>query len=297
MKNIRIGTRSSQLALKQTQMVIDSIKATGNYIFEIVPITTTGDKIQNKPLYDIGGKALFLKEIEEALLTDKIDIAVHSMKDVPATLPDGLIITAVLEREDPRDVLISRKANSISTLPRGATIGTSSVRRRAQILHIRPDIEIHSIRGNVPTRLDKWRDMSLDGIVLAAAGIKRLGLHDFAYCHILSEEEMLPAVCQGIIAVEVRDNDQEMKTICASINHKETWQLMRAERGFLEYINGDCRTPLGALARFETGKIHASYMLAGENLEYYKTYQSFSEIADGYEMGVSIAKKMVHSKN
>lgn len=289
---IRIGTRASRLALVQTQMVVDAILATTDCSFEIVHITTTGDRIQDRPLYDIGGKALFLKEIEEAMLDRKIDIAVHSMKDVPGRLPEGLTIAAVLEREDPRDVLISHKANSIMSLGQNAKIGTSSVRRRAQLLHIRPDIEICEMRGNINTRLDKWRAGNLDGIVLALAGIKRLGLYDPSYCHIIDIEEMLPAVGQGIIALEIRSDDKIMKEVCNKVNHVPTWQALQAERGFLEYLDADCRTPLAALGKLEGDKVKASYMLSGNNLEYYKVKEETSEVVDAYEMGIRVAKAL-----
>lgn len=292
MKKIRVGTRTSLLALAQTQMVVDAILAITDCSFEIVHITTTGDRIQDRPLYDIGGKALFLKEIEEAMLAGKIDIAVHSMKDVPGRLPDGLAIAAVLEREDPRDVLISHKATKIIDLPQKAKIGTSSVRRRAQMLHIRRDLEICEMRGNVNTRLDKWRAGSLDGIVIALAGMKRLGLYDPSYCHIISEEEMLPAVGQGVIAIEIRVRDEEMREICDKINHLPTWQALQAERGFLEYLDADCRTPLAALAKLADGRVSASYMLAGNNLEYYRTKEVSSKVVDAYEMGVKVAKEI-----
>lgn len=292
---IRIGTRASRLALAQTQLAVDAIRSISDCSFEIVHITTTGDRIQDRPLYDIGGKALFLKEIEEALLADKIDIAVHSMKDVPGRLPDGLMIAAALEREDPRDVLISTKATKISDLPPRAKVGTSAVRRRAQMLHMRPDLEICEMRGNVNTRLDKWRAGELDGIVIALAGIKRLGLYDPSYCHILSEEEMLPAVGQGVIAVEIRNNDQAMKEICDKINHLPTWQTLQAERGFLEYLDADCRTPLAALAKLEGDKVRAVYMLSGIDLEYYKTQAASADIGKAYEMGVEVAKEMLAS--
>jgi len=264
--------------------------AIGGDAFEIVHITTTGDKVQDKPLYDIGGKALFLKEIEEALLAGKIDIAVHSMKDVPGKLPAGLKIAAVLEREDPRDLLISSKATKIGDLPIGAKIGTCSVRRIAQMLRIRPDLEIHEMRGNVNTRLDKWRTGELDGIILALAGVKRLGLYEEPYCHILSEQEMLPAVGQGVIALEIRDDDAKMDKVCARVNHIQTWQLLRAERGFLEYMNADCRTPLAALARFDGDKIVANYMLAGDN--FYHTSTKSSDALRAYDMGVLAAKEL-----
>lgn len=290
---IRIGTRASRLAQAQTQLVVNAIGAIINCSFEIVHITTTGDRILDRPLYDIGGKALFLKEIEEAMLAGKIDMAVHSMKDVPGKLPDGLEIAAVLEREDPRDVLISDKGTRIGDLPLHAKVGTSSVRRRAQMLHIRPDLEICEMRGNVNTRLDKWRKGNFDAIVIALAGIKRLNLYNPDYCHILNEDEMLPAVGQGVIAIEIRSEDEVMRSICDKINHIPTWQALQAERGFLEYLDADCRTPLAALAKLKGKMIEASYMLCGTDLKYYLEKKTVSDIANAYEMGTKIAKEMI----
>lgn len=289
--HIRIGTRASKLALKQTSMVIEAIQAQLDFTYEIIEITTTGDKIQDKPLYDVGGKALFLKELEEALLDNRIDCAIHSMKDVPGRLPEGLKIAAVLEREDCRDILISNKASNIKDLPQNAKIGTSSVRRRAELLHLRPDIETYPIRGNVETRILKWRNSDLDGIILAAAGITRLGLYDRAFCHPLSPDEMLPAVGQGVVGIEIRNDDAKLEKICALINHLPTWQTLQAERGFLEYLDANCRTPLAAFAQFDGNKIKAKYMLAGNNLEYYYQDEAITSIEEAYETGVSIGKK------
>lgn len=289
--HIRIGTRSSKLALMQTSMVIEAIKSHIDFTYEIVEITTTGDKIQDKPLYDVGGKALFLKELEEALLEDRIDCAVHSMKDVPGLLPQGLKIAAVLEREDPRDVLLSNKYASIKELPLNAKIGTSSVRRRAALLHLRPDIETYPIRGNVETRISKWKNGDLDGLILASAGLKRLGLYDPEFCHPLSPDEMLPAVGQGVIGVEIRADDAKLEQICSLLNHLPTWQTLQAERGFLEYLNANCRTPLAAFAEFDGKNIKAKYMLAGDNLEYYYQDEVITSIEEAYETGVSVGKK------
>lgn len=289
--HIRIGTRASNLALAQTDFVIKTIKSHIDFTFEIVHITTTGDKIQDKPLYDVGGKALFLKELEEALLENRIDCAIHSMKDVPGRIPAGLKIAAMLEREDPRDVLLSYKASNIKDLPQNAKIGTSSVRRRASLLHLRPDIETLPIRGNVGTRIKKWQESDLDGIILAAAGLKRLGIFDPEFCHILSEAEMLPAVGQGVIAVEIRDGDKKLEEICALINHLPTWQTTQAERGFLEYLDANCRTPLAAFAEMKGEEIHAKYMLAGDNLEYYYKDSVVTDAEHAYQAGVAIGRK------
>lgn len=288
--HIRIGTRSSNLALAQTDLVIKTIQSHIDFTYEIIPITTTGDKIQDKPLYDVGGKALFLKELEEALLDNRIDCAIHSMKDVPGQIPAGLKIAAVLEREDPRDVLLSYKSSNIKDLPQNAKIGTSSVRRRASLLHLRPDIEALPIRGNVETRIRKWQESNLDGIILAAAGLKRLGLFNPEFCHPLSTDAMLPAVGQGVIAIEIRENDEKLKEICALINHLRTWHTTQAERGFLEYLDADCRTPLAAFAEMKGQEIYAKYMLAGDNLEYYYEDEVVTNAKDAYQTGVAMGR-------
>ena len=289
--HIRIGSRASNLALAQTDLVIKTIQSHIDFTYEIIPINTTGDKIQDKPLYDVGGKALFLKELEEALLDNRIDCAIHSMKDVPGQIPNGLKIAAMLEREDPRDVLLSYKSCNIKDLPQNAKIGTSSVRRRASLLHLRPDIEALPIRGNVETRIRKWHEGELDGIILAAAGLKRLGLFNSEFCHPLSLGEMLPAVGQGVIAIEIRDNDQKLKDICNLINHIPTWQTIQAERGFLEYLDADCRTPLAAFAEVKGQEIYAKYMLAGDNMEYYYEDSVVTNAKDAYQTGVAMGKK------
>ncbi len=289
--HIRIGSRASNLALAQTNLVIKTIQSHIDFTYEIIPINTTGDKIQDKPLYDVGGKALFLKELEEALLDNRIDCAIHSMKDVPGQIPHGLKIAAMLEREDPRDVLLSYKSSNIKDLPQNAKIGTSSVRRRAALLHFRPDIEILPIRGNVETRIRKWQESELDGIILAAAGLKRLGIFNPEFCHLLSLGEMLPAVGQGVIAIEIRGGDQGLQEICNLINHLPTWHTTQAERGFLEYLEADCRTPLAAFAEMKGQEIYAKYMLAGDNLEYYYEDSVVTNAENAYHTGVAMGRK------
>ena len=290
--HIRIGSRASNLALVQTNLFIEQLSLQAEFTYEIVKITTSGDKIQDRPLYDIGGKALFLKEIEEALIRSEIDCAIHSMKDVPGKLPPELCITAVLERDDPFDVLISRNAKTISDLPKNAKIATSSPRRYAQILHIRPDIVISDMRGNVQTRLDKWRNSDLDGTILAAAGLKRLGLFDADFCRILSTDEMIPAVGQGVVAVEIRKNDAKMQEICSLVNHLPTWRLLQAERGFLEYLDASCRTPLAAFARFNGGSIEVDYMLSEDNMRSYNTTNKKCDANLAYECGLKAAREL-----
>ncbi len=216
-------------------------------LIEIQIIKTTGDQIQDRPLAEVGGKGLFTKEIEEALLAGTIDLAVHSSKDMPTMLPPGLILSTFLPREDPRDVLISRKAKSIADLPRGATVGTASLRRQAMLLRKRPDLKIVPLRGNVETRLKKIDEGQADATLLALAGLKRLGLTEHAAA-VLSIDEFLPAVGQGAIGIETRENDENTRTMMAAINHPATAVALAAERAFLAVLDGSCKTPIGGHA-------------------------------------------------
>ncbi len=248
----RIGTRGSPLALAQANMVKAQLAAAHADLpaeaIEIVVIKTTGDRIQDRPLALAGGKGLFTKEIEEALLDGGIDIAVHSMKDMPTALPEGLTIAALLEREDPRDVLIG--ATGLADLPRGARLGTSSLRRQAQMLYRRPDLNVVGFRGNVETRLRKLAAGEVQATLLALAGLKRLGLQRHA-SGILSVEEMLPAVAQGAVGVECRSDDAETRARLAPLDHPPTAICVAAERALLAALDGSCRTPIAALARLD----------------------------------------------
>ncbi|MDC0864948.1 hydroxymethylbilane synthase [Rickettsiaceae bacterium] len=291
---IKIGTRGSKLAIIQTKMVIDSIKHHFPSIECVVtPIVTTGDKITDKNLYDIGGKALFLKELEEHLLDQKIDIAVHSFKDVPGILSDDLSIAAVLERGDSRDCFISLKYKSIEDLPKNATVGTSSVRRKVLLHAKRPDLNIVPFRGNINTRLAKLQRDEVDATILANVGLIRANLFDNSYCHPLDVNEMLPAAGQGIIGIEIRKNDKKMKEICDKINHMPTWYLSLAERSFLSYLDATCDTPISAFASFDKeGKIEARYMLSdfdGHDVRYHK---EVGDIRLASNMGIAAAKKI-----
>lgn len=260
---IRVGTRKSKLALIQTDIAISLLKAAApEHEYQIVPITTTGDKILHKNLYDIGGKALFLKEIEEHLLSNKIDIAIHSLKDVPGILDLGLEIFAYIEREDPRDCLVSFNYKSIEDLPKGAVMGTSSVRRRAIIQKINPDVTIVGFRGNIHTRLEKLKRGDVDATILACAGLQRAGVFSEDCCFPIEPGQMLPAVGQGVICIEGRLGDSTIKDICQKVNHESTEITARAERGILSYLNASCRTPVAALAKIEGSSVVSDYMLA-----------------------------------
>lgn len=249
-KPFRVGTRDSILALTQTRLVIDKLSAVlPNAHFEIVKIKTSGDILYDQNLALIGGKGLFLKEIEEQLLNRSIDIAVHSMKDAPAALPTGLVIPAVLEREDVRDVFLSDKYSSVEELPYNARVGSSSTRRKASLLAQRPDLEIVQFRGNIPTRLRKLYNGEVEATILAIAGVNRLQLHQHIK-HIFSIEEILPAIAQGAIGIECRANDAEIISILQAINHQATFDCITIERDFLLHFSGDCTTPIAAYARF-----------------------------------------------
>ncbi len=248
-KPLRIGTRGSPLALAQAAIVRDALAAAHPDLprGEIVVIRTTGDRVQDRKLDEIGGKGLFTKEIEEALLSGSIDLAVHSMKDMPTFLPEGLIIDCLLKRADPRDALFARDCASIAELPKGATVGTSSLRRQAQLLALRPDLKVTTLRGNVDTRLAKLAAGAADATLLALAGLHRLGMPRQPSA-ILSPEEMLPAVAQGAIGVETRADDAPTRELLRPLNDGPTELAVMAERACLAVLDGSCHTPIAALA-------------------------------------------------
>jgi hydroxymethylbilane synthase len=247
---LKIGTRGSPLALVQANDVRDRLLAHhADLTVEIVVIKTTGDQVQDRSLAEIGGKGLFTKEIEEGLFSGDIDLAVHSMKDVETALPDGLGISTILPREDPRDAFISSRAPSLAELPAGAVVGTSSLRRQAQVRHLRPDLEIVPFRGNVETRLRKLEEGVADATFLAYAGLRRLGMAEVA-TQIVDPAEMLPAVAQGAVGIEIRVNDALVQNYLRPLNDSPTAQRVLAERAMLAELDGSCRTPIAALAEF-----------------------------------------------
>lgn len=254
---LRLGTRGSPLALAQareTQALLARAHDIAPERIEIRVIKTSGDMIRDRPLSEVGGKGLFTKEIERALADGEIDIGVHSTKDMATLLPDGLVLSAFLEREDVRDALISPKAASIAALPRGAVVGTAALRRQAQVKHLRPDLNTILFRGNVETRLRKIADGEADATLLAVAGLKRLGLLDHATA-ILSEEDFLPAIGQGAIGLETRADDGETRRLVAGIDHWATHLALTLERAFLRVLDGSCRTPIAGHARVEGERI------------------------------------------
>ena len=255
MRTIVVGSRQSALALTQTGQVIDKLnvicEAAGLDVeFVVYKIVTRGDQILDVTLSKVGGKGLFVKEIEQALLDGTIDIAVHSMKDMPSELPDGLVIGAIPEREDPRDALVSRLGVSLSELPSGARVGTSSLRRASQVKSLRPDLQVEALRGNIDTRLQKLETESLDAILLAAAGLNRMGWGDRITAH-LSAHDCIPAVGQGALAIECRANDRFILDMLARFQHPETAQCVTAERSFLARLQGGCQVPIGAYASLQ----------------------------------------------
>jgi len=254
---LRVGTRGSPLALAQAHEVRERLAGAHQVdvaAIEIVVILTSGDRIQDRPLAEVGGKGLFTKEIEEALAAGTIDVAVHSAKDMPTVLPDGLALAVCLEREDVRDALISRKATTLAGLPDGSVVGTASLRRQAMVRRRRPDLRVVPFRGNVETRLRKVAEGEVDATVLALAGLKRLGLAAAARS-VMSVEDFLPAVGQGAIALETRADDRRTRDLLAAIDHPDTTAALGAERAFLAILDGSCRTPIAGHATIAGGRL------------------------------------------
>jgi hydroxymethylbilane synthase len=294
MDKIRLGTRGSPLALAQAREVRQRLVEAHGLApdaIEIVTITTTGDRIGDRPLAEIGGKGLFTREIEDALRDASIDLAVHSMKDMPAELPAGLIFPAVLPREDARDAFISLKYRNLSDLPQGATLGSSSVRRTAQALRLRPDLKPTGFRGNVETRLRKLADGVADATFLACAGLNRLGLAQHV-TRIMPTDEMLPAVAQGIIAIETAEASHRARTLVEAITHDPTMIAARCERAFLAGLDGSCRTPIAghAIVAGDTVAFHGQALtLDGRHVFEHRISGS---AADAAAMGHEAARRV-----
>ena len=263
-QTVRIGTRGSALALWQAGWVKTQLESLWPGLqVALVPIKTSGDKFQEGPLAPVGGKGLFVKEIEEALLSRAVDLAVHSMKDLPSELLDGLILSAIPEREDPRDVLITRHGETLAELPAGTRVGTSSLRRQALLLHLHPGLRVEILRGNVETRLRKQREGTVDATVLAAAGLKRLGLTP-QHSQVLDEQVFLPAIGQGALGIETRADD-EVAALVRPLHHQATAVAVSAERAFLRGMGGSCRTPLAANGTVLNGTVYLTALVASSD--------------------------------
>jgi hydroxymethylbilane synthase len=290
---IHIGTRASLLALWQANWIKDTLEEQNAGLkVELIKIKTTGDKILDVPLAKVGGKGLFVKEIEDALLSNKIDLAVHSMKDVPTDLPEGLHIASITEREDPRDALLSRGGCKMKELPHHAKVGTSSLRRQAQILNVRPDFKINQLRGNLDTRIKKLTTKELDAVILAAAGIRRMGWTD-KITEYIPTEVCLPAIGQGAVGIETRVHDEVINALVSRLNHVPTSIAVRAERAFLKRLEGGCQVPIAAFGEINgkniklrglVGRIDGSEIIK-DSLE--------GSVDRGEEMGRELAEKLL----
>lgn len=267
MMRYRIGTRGSKLALAQAEYVQKKLKEQyPEHEFELVTVKTTGDKFVHVPMREVGTKGIFIKELEEKLLDGSIDLAVHSMKDMPAELPEGLMITRPWKREDPRDVLILREASSLEELPLGARVATGSLRRKYQLLRLRPDLEVPDIRGNVETRIRKMEEEKLDGIVLAAAGLKRLHLED-RITRYFTPEEMIPAPGQGVLAIELKETREDVRALLSVFEDEKELEAVTAERYFLSLMGGGCHLPVGAIGQKDGEEILLRVMYGDETGE------------------------------
>ncbi len=294
---LRIGTRGSPLALVQARTVQAQLaQAMGAPVedIEIVVIRTSGDAIQDRPLSEVGGKGLFTKEIEEALLGNRVDLAVHSAKDMPTYSQPGLALVACLEREDPRDVFISRIAKSLMELPRGATMGTASLRRQAITKAARGDLRVVPLRGNVETRLRKLASGEFDATLLAMAGLKRLGLTEHA-THVMSVEEFLPAVAQGAIGLEARADDKRTRDILARIDHLETSIAVSCERAFLAVLDGSCKTPIAGHAALEGNTLHFRGLIARPDGAAAHDISGNGHLRDAVEIGADAGRELKHA--
>jgi hydroxymethylbilane synthase len=292
-KTLRIGTRGSLLALQQSQWVRDTLmNHWPGLVVDLQVIKTTGDKIQDVPLAKVGGKGLFVKEIEDALLAREVDLAVHSMKDVPAILPDSLIIAAIPCREDPRDVLVTRGIPSLEELPREAKVGTSSLRRAAQVKALRPDLRVENLRGNLDTRLRKVEEGHYDAIILAAAGLHRMGWQA-RISHYLEPEQFLPAVGQGALGIEARADDAEVLAHLTPLHHPDTEVAVAAERSFLKELEGGCQVPIGGYARVVGDMVEFTGLVASVDGSVLLRRGGKAPVAEAAELGLRVAQELL----
>ena len=294
--SLRIATRQSALALWQAEHVRALIASNHPELdIELVKITTQGDKILDRPLAKIGGKGLFIKELQLALLEGRADIAVHSMKDVPIDDVDDLEIAVILKRADPRDVVVSNKYSSIKSLPLGARVGTSSLRRKSQLMVLRSDLEIVDLRGNVPTRIQRMEDGDYDAVLLAAAGMKRLGL-EAKISASLSTEQMLPAVGQGAIGIECREGDETVQALIEPLTDRDTTICVTAERALSRELHGSCEIPIAAHATLQNGQLYLSALVAsidGKQIVSAQDTRSFQSIDDARTLGENLGSALL----
>ena len=292
-QKIVIGSRGSQLALWQANWVKSQLERLhSNVDINIRVITTSGDKIQDVPLAKIGGKGLFVKEIEEALLVKEIDLAVHSMKDVPMELPAELVVSVITKRESPLDALISKNGETLANLPQGATIGTSSLRRSSQLLKYRDDFKIHPLRGNVDTRLRKVEEGKYDAILLASAGLNRLGWAN-RITEEISHDILLPAMGQGALGIETRLDDTMIYDFISTLNHEETNYAVTAERSLVGRLDGGCQVPIGAYARVEKGLITLKGLVASLDGEVIYKLENVGPVDDAINIGQELGSKLL----
>jgi hydroxymethylbilane synthase len=289
---IRLGSRGSKLALWQAEFIQFEIERKTGRKVEITRIKTTGDMILDVPLAKVGGKGLFVKEIEEALLSGGIDLAVHSMKDVPTDLPDRLAIVAITGREDPRDAFLSVKYRKFEELPRGAKLGTSSLRRQTQLLGLRPDLSVETLRGNLDTRIRKMEEGRYDAIILAAAGLRRLGW-EAKITEYIPEEMSLPAIGQGALGIEVRVDDPDTREAVSFLNDRDTAFAVRAERGFLKRLEGGCQVPIASYGRTEGDSIFLKGMVGRPDGSEIIRGSARGSTEDPEALGVGLAEQLL----
>ena len=290
---LRIATRQSRLALWQAEHVATLLRAAHPGLkVELVPMTTQGDQILDRPLANIGGKGLFIKELELAMSEQRADIAVHSMKDVPSELPPGMILAAMLPRADPRDAFVSLRHKNFASLPQGARIGTSSLRRQSQLKHARPDLELVTLRGNVDTRLRKLEEENFDAIILAAAGLTRLGLEN-RITQYFEPHESVPAVGQGIIGIECREDDKVNIDYVRALNDANAWQCCAAERAFAHRLEGSCQSPIAGFATIQGNELQLHGVVGSpDGREIYRDSNS-GRVVDADRIGVALAGKLL----
>lgn len=293
MKTLKIATRQSPLALWQAEYIRARLQELHpDLTVELVKFVTQGDKILDTPLAKIGGKGLFVKELEAALLDGRADLAVHSMKDVPMALPEGLTLAVICEREDPLDAFVSNQFEKFADLPQGAKVGTSSLRRKSQILKQRPDLQIIDLRGNVGTRLAKLDDGQYDAIILASAGLKRLGLSE-RIRHCLTPDISLPAVGQGALGLECRAADSEVLSLIQPLLHQETDVCVRAERAFNAYLEGGCQVPIAGYATLQNGQIHIEGRVGSVDGQTLLRAELTDEASNAQQLGENLARNLL----